>query len=51
MQNIDFAKLISVKLDVSVIQDTLSLALQDIVTRITTLEVNEEKVAIMVNKN
>ncbi len=37
MQNIDLTKLIQFKLDFSVVQDSLTLAMKDMINRITQL--------------
>lgn len=50
MQNIDFGKLVQVKLDLSVVQDALSLTIQDIFTRVTNLERNNEKLSVTITK-
>ena len=40
----------SVKLDLSVVQDALSQTIQDIVTRVTSLEKSNEKVSLSITK-
>lgn len=50
MQNLDFSKLVQVKLDLSVVQDALSQTIQDIVTRVSNLEINNEKISLTITK-
>lgn len=51
MQNLDFGKLVQVKLDLSVVQDALSQTIQDILTRVSNLETNNQKISLTITKN
>lgn len=44
MQNIDLSSLIQVKLDFSLVQDSLTLAIKDILARVSNLETSHNKI-------
>lgn len=50
MQNLDFSNLVQVKLDLSVVQDALSQTIQDIITRVSNLEINNQKISLTLTK-